>query len=178
MSASLTHRLHDRLLELHAERPDLAPALDLQRTLLSRDIELMDLFLAGGLPRLSLPGRYLAAKLRDGIPALHQEPVPIPQQLLTLAMRDFCERLMTGRTEPAARALQASGYRAALRVDWTGGRPESQVEQLFADCRRDQVRRQLSNARPWPELSRRLWQHLLDQQGVEPERRWPWHPRR
>ena len=72
----------------------------------------------------------------------------------------------------AARALQASGYRAALRVDWTGGRPESQVEQLFADCRRDQVRRQLSNARPWPELSRRLWQHLLDQQGVEPERRW------
>jgi predicted Rossmann fold flavoprotein len=72
----------------------------------------------------------------------------------------------------AARALQARGYRAALRVDWTGGRPQPQLEQLLADCRRDQVRRQVSNARPWPELSRRLWQHLLEQQGVEPARRW------
>ena len=72
----------------------------------------------------------------------------------------------------AARALQASGYRAVLQLDWTGGRAQPQLEQLFADCRRDQVRRQVSNARPWPELSRRLWQHLLEQQGVEPERRW------
>ena len=57
-------------------------------------------------------------------------------------------------------------------MDWTGGRSQPQLEQLLADCRRDQVRRQVSNARPWPELSRRLWQHLLEQQGVEPERRW------
>jgi hypothetical protein len=72
----------------------------------------------------------------------------------------------------AARALHHCGYRGRLRVDWSGGRSQPQLEQLFADCRRDQARRQLSNARPWPALSRRLWQHLLDQQGVEPERRW------
>jgi predicted Rossmann fold flavoprotein len=72
----------------------------------------------------------------------------------------------------AARALHHCGYRGNLRVDWSGGRSQPQLEQLFADCRRDQARRQLSNARPWPALSRRLWQHLLDQQGVEPERRW------
>jgi predicted Rossmann fold flavoprotein len=72
----------------------------------------------------------------------------------------------------AARALHHCGYRGTLRVDWSGGRSQPQLEQLFADCRRDQARRQLSNARPWPALSRRLWQHLLDQQGVEPERRW------
>jgi hypothetical protein len=72
----------------------------------------------------------------------------------------------------AARALQHCGYRGRLRLDWSGGRSQPQLEQLFADCRRDQARRQLSNARPWPQLSRRLWQHLLDQQGVEPERRW------
>jgi len=72
----------------------------------------------------------------------------------------------------AARALHHCGYRGSLRVDWSGGRSQPQLEQLFADCRRDQARRQLSNARPWPALSRRLWQHLLDQQGVEPERRW------
>jgi predicted Rossmann fold flavoprotein len=72
----------------------------------------------------------------------------------------------------AARALHHCGYRGTLRVDWSGGRSQPQLEQLFADCRRDQARRQLSNARPWPALSRRLWQHLLDQQWVEPERRW------
>lgn len=133
MSAPLAQRLHDRLLELHAERPDLAPALDLQRNLLSRDIELMDLFLAGGLPRLSLPGRYLAAKLRNGIPALHHEPVPIPQHVLTLAMRDFCERLMTGRTEPAARALQAAfdgGLDGGAVISACFGRDQTQVRAL------------------------------------------------
>ena len=72
----------------------------------------------------------------------------------------------------AARALHHCGYRGSLRVDWSGGRSQPQLEQLFADCRRDQARRQLSNARPWPALSRRLWQHLLDQQGVDAERRW------
>ena len=72
----------------------------------------------------------------------------------------------------AARALHHGGYRATLRVDWSGGRSLLQLEQLFAACRHDQARRQLSNARPWPELSRRLWQHLLAEQGVEPERRW------
>ena len=72
----------------------------------------------------------------------------------------------------AARALHQAGYRAQLRVDWSGGRSQPQLEELFASCRRDQARRQLSNARPWPALSRRLWQHLLSQQGVEPERRW------
>jgi hypothetical protein len=72
----------------------------------------------------------------------------------------------------AARALQASGYRAKLRVDWSGGRSQADLEALFARCRLEQVRRQLGTARPWPELSRRLWLHLLQRQAVEPERRW------
>ncbi len=72
----------------------------------------------------------------------------------------------------AARALHQSGYRGQLRVDWSGGRSLAQLEELFSQCRQEQVRKQLSNARPWPALSRRLWQHLLDQQGVEPDRRW------
>ena len=72
----------------------------------------------------------------------------------------------------AARALHQSGYRGQLRVDWSGGRSLAQLEELFSQCRQEQVRKQLSNARPWPALSRRLWQHLLDQQGVELDRRW------
>ncbi len=72
----------------------------------------------------------------------------------------------------AARALHQVGYRAELRVDWSGGRSQADLEELFAGCRRDQGRRQLVNARPWPALSRRLWAHLLRRQAIEPERRW------
>ena len=78
----------------------------------------------------------------------------------------------------AARALHTSGYRAELRIDWSGGRSESALEALFAACRRDQARRQLGTTRPWPELSRRLWLHLLEQQGVDAQLRWADWPRR
>jgi predicted Rossmann fold flavoprotein len=72
----------------------------------------------------------------------------------------------------AARALHTVGYRAQLRVDWTGGRSEADLQDLFARCRREQARRQLATARPWPALSRRLWLLLLAQQGVDAQRRW------
>ena len=78
----------------------------------------------------------------------------------------------------AARALHGSGYRAQLRVDWTGGRSESDLVELFEACRRDQARRQLGTARPWSSLSRRLWLHLLEQQGVDHQLRWADWPRR
>ena len=78
----------------------------------------------------------------------------------------------------AARALHQSGYRAELRVDWSGGRSEAELEQLFATCRADQARRQLGTARPWAGLSRRLWQHLLEREGADPQTRWADWPRR
>lgn len=78
----------------------------------------------------------------------------------------------------AARALHAARYRAQLLVDWTGGRGEQPIAALFAAARSGQPRRQLANARPWPELSRRLWLHLLHSQGVDPAQRWAELPRR
>jgi predicted Rossmann fold flavoprotein len=72
----------------------------------------------------------------------------------------------------AARQLQASSYRAALRIDWSGGQSPEVIERLFDQSRRDQARRLLANWRPWPGLSSRLWQHLLERSGVEPGRRW------
>jgi hypothetical protein len=72
----------------------------------------------------------------------------------------------------AARHLHACRYRARLRVDWSGGRSERQLDELFQRLRATQARRLLASARPWPELSRRLWQHLLSRSGVETERRW------
>ncbi len=78
----------------------------------------------------------------------------------------------------AARVLRERRYRAELRVDWTGGRKPADLEGWFAAARRDQARRQLGNWRPWPDLSRRLWLHLLAQGGVDPTLRWADLPRR
>jgi len=72
----------------------------------------------------------------------------------------------------AARDLKQAGYRGQLRVDWSGGRSLQQLQELFAELRRDQARKHLTNARPWPELSRRLWLHLLERLGVDGEQRW------
>ena len=61
----------------------------------------------------------------------------------------------------AARALKAWGYRARLRIDWTGGMGAPALQERFERTRREQARRQLATARPWPGLSRRLWKQLL-----------------
>ncbi|MCT0218810.1 NAD(P)/FAD-dependent oxidoreductase [Synechococcus sp. CS-1329] len=72
----------------------------------------------------------------------------------------------------AARALKECGYRGELRLDWSGGSSAEELSQLFSAARNGQARRQLLNARPWPELSRRLWIHLLERHGVAPDQRW------
>jgi FdhE protein len=94
-----------RLHELAAARPDLVPAVDLQRSLLGREIDLLDVIATGGLPGLSLPPGYLAAKLRRGIPILHGEPIPLPIRLLKLSAREFCDRLAEGGAGEAAAAV-------------------------------------------------------------------------
>lgn len=72
----------------------------------------------------------------------------------------------------AARDLHGCGYRGRLRVDWSGGRSQADLEDLFTQLRREQGRRQLQTARPWPALSRRLWAHLLEQSGAALDLRW------
>jgi predicted Rossmann fold flavoprotein len=72
----------------------------------------------------------------------------------------------------AARQLREWGYRARLRVDWSGGRSAAELEQWLERARQEQARRALINARPWPGLSRRLWAHLLAAQGLAADQRW------
>lgn len=72
----------------------------------------------------------------------------------------------------AARQLKAWGYRAEVRVDWTGGQPRPEVDALLARARTEQARRQIASARPLPTLSRRLWAALVASTGVNGERRW------
>lgn len=72
----------------------------------------------------------------------------------------------------AARALQQHGYQGRLRLNWAGEQSCDAVQALLLECQQRQARRQLASWRPWPELSRRLWLHLLVAVGVDPAKRW------
>lgn len=87
--------------DLRAARPDLAPAVDLQQTLLGIVIAAAE-SLDGTLPRLSMPPRYLAAKLARGVPILAGEPIPIPAQLLKSTFLKLCDALAAGGAGEAA----------------------------------------------------------------------------
>lgn len=77
-------------------RPDLTPAVDLQRRLLSIVVDVIGRVNGSRLPRLSLPPKYLAVKLIRGVPALAGEPIPLPVPLLKTALVRLCEELAAG----------------------------------------------------------------------------------
>jgi FdhE protein len=87
---------------LLAHRPDLAPAVDLQRHLLGVVVSLTETMDQRRLPRLSLPANYLAAKLATGVPALAEEPIPLPVPLLRPALLELCQHLSRGGAKEAA----------------------------------------------------------------------------
>jgi FdhE protein len=77
-------------------RPDLEPAVELQRRLLMLVIELWRRLEGGRLPRLSLPPRYLAAKLARGVPVLTAEPIPLPVPVIKPTLVRLCDALASG----------------------------------------------------------------------------------
>jgi FdhE protein len=83
-------------------RPDLEPALSLQGRLLGLVIDLSAAISGARLPRLSLPPKYLAAKLARGVPALSAEPIPVPAATLTPVLLKLCEELAAGGAGDAA----------------------------------------------------------------------------
>jgi len=87
---------------IRASRPDLEPALALQRGLLTLVIDLAAVLDGGRLPRLSLPPKYLAAKLARGVPALAGEPIPLPVPVLTPTLLRLCDALAIGGAGEAA----------------------------------------------------------------------------
>jgi FdhE protein len=85
-----------------AARPDLTPAIELQRRLIALVTELGRKLEHGRLPRLSLPPKYLAAKLARGVPILAGEPIPVPIPILGPALARFCDALAEGGAGDAA----------------------------------------------------------------------------
>ena len=85
-----------------AARPDLGPAVALQRQLLGIVIDLDTRLESRRLPRLSLPPKYLAAKLARGVPVLAGEPIPLPVPTLKPPLLGLCDALAAGGAADAA----------------------------------------------------------------------------
>jgi FdhE protein len=100
--ADLLETARKRWAAVSAARPELAPAVELQQRLISLVIDLAEAIRQGRLPRLSLPPKYIAAKLARGVPALAAEPVPMPVAALTPSVLRFCDELAAGGAGDAA----------------------------------------------------------------------------
>lgn len=92
--------------ELISERPELEPAIALQRELMTLVLEAQERLEAGRLPRLSLPPRYLVAKLTRGVPILKGEPIPLPGALLAPLLPRLCDVLAQGGAGDVARHIR------------------------------------------------------------------------
>ena len=114
---------------IRGTRPDLEPALALQEELLTRMAELAATLAAGRLPRLSLPPKYLAAKLTRGVPVLAGEPIPLPVPVLTPVLLQLCDALARGGAGEAA---------THIRESLEGGKLEA-ASLLTASLHRDQA---------------------------------------
>lgn len=93
---------------LELARPDLEPAVALQRRLITLVIDTASAVDGGRLPRLSLPARYLAAKLARGVPALAGEPIPLPVPMLAQSLSHLCDALEQGGAGEAAAHIRTS----------------------------------------------------------------------
>jgi len=91
-----------RWTRLAVEHPDLSPAVTLQRQLIETGLDLLDAIENGHVPRLSLPPRYVAAKLGRRVPALSAEPIPVPTPVLAPGLTRYTRILAAGGAGPAA----------------------------------------------------------------------------
>jgi FdhE protein len=91
-----------------ARKPELGPAVALQQDLIGIVADLATTIDRGRLPRLSLPPRYLAAKLSQGTPVLAGEPVPVPVSILKPGLMELCNALERGGAGESAAHIRDS----------------------------------------------------------------------
>jgi FdhE protein len=107
-SAELAAMAEMRWLGVLAAHPDLEPAVVLQRALLAEIISLAEAIRRHPMPRLSLPPKYLAAKLSRGVPAFSGEPIPLPVARLTTSLGKLCDELAAGGAGDVATRIRAA----------------------------------------------------------------------
>ncbi|MBS1816463.1 MAG: formate dehydrogenase accessory protein FdhE [Acidobacteria bacterium] len=91
-----------------AAKPNLHPAVALQRRLLDVVLDTNEALGSGRAPRLSLPPRYVTTKLAGGIPALAGEPIQPPIALLQPALIALVGALAEGGGGEATRSIRSA----------------------------------------------------------------------
>lgn len=102
--------------QILALRPELQPAVALQRELIGIVAELTETLEQTRLPRLSLPPNYLAAKLRKGVPAVTAEPIPLPVAALKPTLFRICDALEQGGAGEVAQHIRTAFLETRLDV--------------------------------------------------------------
>lgn len=92
---------------LHAAEPDLAPAIALQRRLVTRTIDMVCRLGTLDTPVFSLDSGLAATKLRGATPVLRGEVLALPVDLLAPLVVQACDDLATGGAGEAARHVRA-----------------------------------------------------------------------
>ncbi len=103
MAARLLDLARARWQEILSERPDLEPAVALQRSLLARVTHSAEELERTGAADLGFPASYLTRKLERGIPMLNGESVPIPVARLAPRLTEHALDLAEGGAGDAAR---------------------------------------------------------------------------
>ena len=91
---------------LEADRPDLKPAIDLQRALISTVLDVARA--VDAVPLAQLSPSYVAAKLARGVSAFTGEPIPFPVGALRAPLLKFCDALAAGGASDSARHIAAA----------------------------------------------------------------------
>ena len=102
MNDHLWQHAEARWRAIAGERPDLEPAIALQRTLISRIIGAERRLAVSDMPDLDFPARYLALKIARGVPMLQGERIPVPVVILAPLLTAFACDLAAGGAGPAA----------------------------------------------------------------------------
>jgi FdhE protein len=127
-----------RLAAIASAHPELTPAVNLQRTLLMLVIEVSRTISSGRLPRLSLPPKYLAAKLTRAVPLFTGEPIPLPIVFLRTPLSRICDELAVGGAGESAdhirQALEAGNLDAGSLLSASFSRDQGAIRTGASRC--------------------------------------------
>lgn len=150
---------------LLAARPQLDRAVTLQRDLLGQMFDLTEIVENSPLPRVTLPAKYIGAKLADGKPALAGEPLPLPISTLAPAMPGYCDALE--RNGAGASAADIKTCLVETLID-PGALLNAAVRRQEASVRQLAARRGLAPELVWlvAELATSPFIHVLQRRFV------------
>jgi predicted Rossmann fold flavoprotein len=156
------------------------------------------LLATGGSPQGYRLAQSLGHEIEPPVPSLFTFTVPDPQlrELAGVAVESAQVKLLVpdqkpleqtgallithwGLSGPAvlklsawgARLLQESRYQGTVQVRWLT-EPETQVRQSLATIKEREGKKAIVSYSPFPTLSRRLWQYLVNRAAIGLETRW------